>query len=68
MPSISPAGQPWNVESVIWSERRGGEVEVAEAAQVVGDLRAQRLHVRARVLHADSIQPRTGAERMPARS
>jgi hypothetical protein len=21
MPSISPAGQPWNVESVIWSER-----------------------------------------------
>ena len=65
MPSISPAGQPWKVESVIWSESARGEVQVAEAPEARRGSPGAGRPPSARASFIASIQPRTWGERMP---
>ena len=67
MPSISPAGQPWKVESVIWSESAVVNSRSRRRARS-GVISRRRASTSTRASFMDSIQPRTGGDRTPARS
>jgi len=67
MPSISPAGHPWKVDSVIWPESRVVKSSSLQRARSSG-ISARRASTWSRASFMDSIQARTCGERMPARS
>ena len=67
IPSISDAGQPWKVESVIWSDSRVRKSTSRNRARSSG-IRARSAATSADASFIASIQARTGALFTPARS